>query len=351
MIIGLITAPHLFKILHAEGEYFNFAIQYTNILLYGCLFIILDSTPTAGLNAVGDTKTYGRVFIIGFFVNLILDPLFIYGYGPISPMGVKGIAYATIIAEFIATIYVFYRIKKMTNFFDNIVIKDFIPKITIQLEIAKQAFPASINMFAVGFGFFVITFFVSFFPTPETSDVSIAAYGIAVRIEQIILLPAIGLNFACLALTGQNYGALSIDRIREGYLTCLKYGLILLFFGGVILYFEASFFMNLFTNDDQVIRIGKEYIQIAAFFTPVIAVLNISIALMQGLKKPGYTVFISIFKEVIASIIILYLLGFYFNFQLKGIWFSILIVNYLSVIVFLIILNYRIKSIGLKIFK
>jgi Na+-driven multidrug efflux pump len=112
MIIGLITAPYLFKILHAEGDYFNFAIQYTNILLYGCLFIILDSTPTAGLNAVGDTKTYGRVFIIGFFVNLFLDPLFIYGYGPIPPMGVKGIAYATIAAEFVATIYVFYRVKK-----------------------------------------------------------------------------------------------------------------------------------------------------------------------------------------------------------------------------------------------
>ena len=63
------------------------------------------------------------------------------------------------------------------------------------------------------------------------------------------------------------------------------------------------------------------------------------------------TVFISIFKEILASTIILYLLCFYFNFQLKGIWFSILIVNYLSLIVFLIILNYRIKSIGFKIFK
>ena len=351
MIIGLITAPYLFKILHAEGEYFNFAIQYTNILLYGCLFIILDSTPTAGLNAVGDTKTYGRVFIIGFFINLILDPLFIYGYGPIPSMGIKGIAYATISAEFIATIYVFYRIKKMTKFFDYITIKDFFPNIKIQFEIAKQAFPASINMFAVGFGFFVITFFVSFFPTPETSNVSIAAYGIAIRIEQIILLPAIGLNFACLALTGQNYGALNIVPIREAYLTCLKYGLILLFFGGVILYFGVSFFMNLFTIDDQVITIGTDYIQIAAFFTPVIAVLNISIALMQGLKKPLYTVFISLFKEVIASIVIIYFLSFYFNLQLKGVWLSILIVNYLSVIVFLFILNYNVKSIGLKILK
>ena len=65
MLIGLFSAPYLFKLMHASGDYFNFAIQYTNILLYGCLFIILDSTPTAGLNAVGDTKTYANVFIIG----------------------------------------------------------------------------------------------------------------------------------------------------------------------------------------------------------------------------------------------------------------------------------------------
>ena len=351
MIIGLITAPYLFKILHAEGDYFNFAIQYTNILLYGCLFISLDSTPTAGLNAVGDTKTYGRVFIIGFFVNLILDPLFIYGYGPIPPMGVKGIAYATIIAEFIATIYVFYRVKKMTSYFDNITLIDFLPKFKNQYEIAKQAFPASINMFAISAGFFIVTFFVSYFPTAETSDVSIAAYGIAIRIEQIILLPAIGLNFACLSLTGQNYGALKFDRIREAYLTSMKYGFILLFFGGLILYFGASFFMGLFTKDEQIIKIGIEYLQVAAFFTPIIPILHISIALMQGLKKPGLTVFISLFKEVIAAVIIFYILSFYFNFQLKGIWSSLVIINYLSVFIFLIIINNRVKSLGIKLFK
>ena len=131
MVIGLFLAPYLFKLMHAKGEYFNFAIQYTNILLYGCLFIILDSTPTAGLNAVGDTKTYSHVFIIGFFVNLILDPLFIYGYGPIPPMGVKGIAWATIAAEFIATIYVFYRVKKLSTYFDDISVRDFFPSIKL----------------------------------------------------------------------------------------------------------------------------------------------------------------------------------------------------------------------------
>ena len=84
-------------------------------------------------------------------------------------------------------------------------------------------------MFCVGAGFFIIIFFASFFPTPDTSSISVASYGIAIRIEQIILMPAIGLEF-CLSwhLTGQNFGAVKYDRIREGYLICLKYGLILM---------------------------------------------------------------------------------------------------------------------------
>ena len=239
----------------------------------------------------------------------------------------------------------------MTSYFENITFIDFLPNLKHQYALLKQALPASINMFAVSAGFFIITFFVSYFPTPETSDVSIAAYGIAIRIEQIILLPAIGLNFACLSLTGQNYGALKFDRIREGYLISMKYGFILLFFGGVILYFGAGLFMSLFTKDEQVINIGIQYLQIAAFFTPVLAILNISIALMQGLKKPGLTVFISLFKELIAAVIFFYIFSFYFDFQLKGIWSSILVVNYLSVFIFLIIVNNRMKTLGIKFLK
>ena len=163
MIIGILSASYLFKLLHASGDYFNFAVQYINIIFYGCIFIILDSTPTAGLNAVGDTKTYSNTFIIGFFINLILDPLFIYGYGPIPAMGVKGIAYATIAAEFAATIYVFYRLKKITDYFDNITFIDFIPKLKYQIDILKQAFPASLNMLLYCFRFFYCYFFCFFF--------------------------------------------------------------------------------------------------------------------------------------------------------------------------------------------
>tara|TARA_Y100000590_G_scaffold43743_1_gene46534 strand:+ start:3593 stop:4984 length:1392 start_codon:yes stop_codon:yes gene_type:complete len=351
MIIGILSAPYLFKLLNASGDYFNFAVQYMNIIFYGCIFIILDSTPTAGLNAVGDTKTYSNTFIIGFFINLILDPLFIYGYGPIPPMGIKGIAYATIIAEFAATIYVFYRLKKITHYFDNINFKDFIPKINYQIDIIKQAFPASLNMLCISSGFFIITFFASFFPSQETSSSSVAAYGIALRIEQIILLPAIGLNFACLTLTGQNFGANKYERISEAYIICLKYGLILMVSGGLIIYFGSSYFMKIFTNDLNVIEIGSHYLKISAFFIPAFTTLQISISFMQGLKKPIYTTLISLFKEVVGATIIFWFLCFYLNFNLKGLWFGILLINYLSIIIFLFIVRQQSKSLGIDIFK
>ena len=350
MIIGLLSIPYLFKLLNAEGEYFNFSVQYMNIIFWGCIFIILDSTPTAGLNAVGDTKTYSNTFIIGFFINLILDPLLIYGLGPIPPMGIKGIAYATIIAEFVATIYVFYRLKKITTYFEDVSFNDFIPKFKYQNDIIKQAFPASLNTICMAAGFFIIIFFASFFPTEATSSSSVAAYGIALRIEQIILLPAIGLHFACLSLTGQNFGAKKFDRVREAYLTCIKYGLIMMIAGGLIIFFGSNYFMKIFTNDLKVIEIGSYYLKVSALFIPAFTTLQISISLMQGLKKPIYTTFISFFKEILGASIIFWLLCFYLNFKLEGLWFGILTINYLSLIIFLYIVKIKLKSLGIEIF-
>ena len=121
--------------------------------------------------------------------------------------------------------------------------------------------------------------------------------------------------------------------------------------GSVVLFFGASFFMRIFTDDIKVIAIGTYYLRIAALFAPILPVLDISIALLQGVKKPIYTVYISLFRDIVGATIIFWLLCFYFNFKLEGLWLGILIINYLSVIIFLFIVNNRMKSLGLEIFK
>ena len=177
-----------------------------------------------------------------------------------------------------------------------------------------------------------------------------AAYGIALRIEQIILLPGIGLYFACLSLTGQNYGAKKYDRIKEAYITCIKYGLIMMITGGLIIFFGSNFFMKIFTDDPNVITLGSYYLKVAALFIPAFTTLQISISLMQGLKKPIYTTLISFFKEVLGASIIFWLLCFYLNYKLQGLWIGILTINYLSLIIFLFIVNKKLKLLGIEIF-
>ena len=85
-------------------------------------------------------------------------------------------------------------------------------------------------------------------------------------------------------------------------------------------------------------------------FIPAFTTLQISISLMQGLKKPIYTTLISFFKEVLGAFIVFWILCFYLNYKLPGLWFGILITNYLSLLIFLFIVNKKTKSLGLDLF-
>ena len=104
--------------------------------------------------------------------------------------------------------------------------------------------------------------------------------------------------------------------------------------GGLFIFFGSTFLMKIFTKDVNVIEIGSNYLIIAALFIPSFTTLEISISLMQGLKKPIYTTFISFFKEVLGASIIFWFLCFYLNYDLNGLWFGILTINYLSLIIF-----------------
>ena len=115
-------------------------------------------------------------------------------------------------------------------------------------------------------------------------------------------------------------------------------------------FFGSNLLMKIFTDDINVIQIGSYYLKISALFIPAFTALQISISLMQGLKKPIYTSFISFFKEVLGASIIFWFLCFYLNYDLQGLWFGILTINYLSLIIFLYVVNNQLKLLGIEIF-
>ncbi|MFW5879612.1 MAG: MATE family efflux transporter [bacterium] len=314
-IIGLVVSPFLFQLLGAQGSYLNTSLEYMNIILLGTVFWLLTFVVNGVLSAQGDTKTYRNALIAGAILNVALNPLFMFTFN----LGVAGIALATTLIVFLELVYlIFVAIK--TPVFNFKKPHEFKLKKKTVKEMLEQGIPATANMGMVALGIFIITYFISDF-----GQSAVAAYGVSTRIEQIFLLPTIGLNMAALSLVGQNNGARKMGRVMESYKTLIKYGVYLMIVFGVVLYFTRTFLLGIFTEDQDVVLIGSQYLQIASFILFVYPILFVSTSTMLGLKKPIVSVWINVYRQIIGAAIIFWLLAYVFGLGVYGIWIGVAI--------------------------
>ncbi len=326
MIVGLSIAPNLFQILGATDEYLTISVQYMNTILYGTVFFLINSILNSLLTARGDTRTYRNYLIAGFFLNLLLDPWFIYGGLGFPALGIRGIGYSTVLIQAFGTIYMIVVTRKY-HIFKNSHLGSFIPQKRYFSALFAQGFPASLNMLTIAIGIFVITYFASHF-----GKEAVAAYGIATRIEQIALLPTIGLNIAALTLAGQNSGANKPERVYTSWKLNIQYGLSIIFIGILAVTIFARPLMGAFTADQKVIEIGIEYLHVAVLFFSAYILLNISISTLQGMKKPIYAIIVGAYRQIIMPLPLFLFLAIYLNWGTKGIWWGIFMVNWSAAI-------------------
>ena len=147
------------------------------------------------------------------------------------------------------------------------------------------------SMLFIGVGIFNVLYFIGQF-----GDLATAGYGAALRIEQVFLLPVIGLNTAVLSIGGQNFGAKAFDRIRELYTKALFFGCSFMIVAGIILFFGAEFFVTLFTDNKEAIKHGAIYLKVAALIGPIYPAFFITTAVFQAVKKPLYSLYLSILR-------------------------------------------------------
>ena len=229
-IAGWLAAPSLFRLLGAEGGYLRTVLTFMNVTLVGGVFYLLPMVMNSALSAQGDTRVYRNFLIAGFAANIALNPVLMWGWFGLPAMGVGGIALATVLVQIGGAIYLGRSLLKM-DLLRGLGRSDFRPAPDVLRRIAGQAVPAALNMLTVALGVFVITWFVKHF-----GKEAVAASGIATRIEQIVLMPAIGLNAAVLTIVGQNHGAGLTPRVREAWKTNVKFGAGLMLFGGLLVW-------------------------------------------------------------------------------------------------------------------
>ncbi len=339
--IGLAFSPNLFRLLGAEGEYLNFALAYINVIFYGTVFFLLSFTLNSVLVAQGNTKTYRNLLIVGFFLNIILDPWFIYGGFGVPAMGIAGVAWATVLVQVISSGYLFIKIVRAHLIHDGFR-ESLRPRFSFYYELAKQGFPASLNMMTVAIGVFVITFYISRFGRE-----AVAAYGIATRFDQLALLPIMGINMASLALVGQNNGARLFGRVREIIRLSLKYGISLAIMSGLAIFLFSRLLINIFSSDPAVIAIGEGYLKISVFVYAAYTVLFITVSILQGLKKPFYAVIVGAYRQIAAPLIVFWFLASFLGFGLLGIWWGIFIINWSAALFTLFYLKKRTEQLGI----
>jgi Na+-driven multidrug efflux pump len=271
-------------------------------------------------------------------MNLILDPLLIFGWFGLPALGTVGVALATVIVQMFGTIYLAYRWMK-SDLFDSSMLRKAKASLATVRALLKQIIPSSLNSATIALGVFIINYFVLLYGGSQT----IAAYGAAVRIEQLILLPTIGLNVAVLNIVGQNFGAGKFDRILQARSIVTKVGLAIMLIGIVIIFPTAPYLVQIFNNDPMVIQAGTTYLRIEVFAFLTYVFLNMNISVLQGIKKPNFALWIGMFRQFL-PFALFYFLGTTLNLGILGVWWGIVIINWTAVAITLIYTKSQLKK-------
>ncbi len=319
-IVSYVLLEYIFVAMGASGVVLAYALEYTYIILLGIFPMLIGLGANAVLIALGDTKSYRNILMVGFILNVIFNPLFIYGFYLIPAFGLGGVAIVTVIIQYITLLYMLYKLYR-TNLFDVSKFFKSTPNINAFKHLITQAIPASINMFLMSLGSMIAMYFVSTYGFK-----AVAAFGIGYRIEQIILLPMLGLNTAVISIISNNFGAKNFDRIDEVIDKALKYGYIMSAIGVVLIILFGKTMIMLFDTDSEVVDIAYTYIIFESFIFFAFITLFISTSTLQGIRNPFIIPYIGFYRQILMPLIFFSLFVNVLDLPIHYLWVSMLII-------------------------
>lgn len=241
-----------------DKEVIQMATDYLLIISFGLLFYFLNPVFSGIFNGSGNSSTPFKINTAGLITNMILDPIMIMGIGPFPKMGIKGAAWATIIAQFVVTlIFIFTSRKKSVLLKELNLLKIPFDKEYIKI-ILKLGLPVAIHQ-----GLFSSIAMVIARIIAQWGPIPVAVQKVGSQIESISWMTAGGFSTAISAFVGQNYGAGKLERIREGYKKGLQIVGSIGIFATILLIFGAQPVFKLFIPDDpEALEIGIRYLRI-----------------------------------------------------------------------------------------
>lgn len=308
-LIGLISEP---------GGYRDAANTYLLFLILALPGFLLAFAGNGILQAHGDSVTLQRAQMAAFFANVGLNPLLIYGVPGIwGGLGFNGIALATALSQTGVMIWVLAHVFRL-DILQRATRHDFRLELTTAREIIAQMLPTT-SAFVV----LILSGFVVQYALKGFGGEALAGYIIALRIEQILLLPVLGMTGALVPIAAQNFGAGEFDRVRNALFFCWKAGFVMTLIAAPILWFGGGLLMGVFTNDPEVIRVGSSYLRVDSLLMPIYMMLFASNSFLQAVKRPVWTLWISLYRQGFGVAFFVWLFLEFGLFDIWGVWFGI----------------------------
>jgi len=335
-ILGFAFGEKIFLLMNSSQEVTILGLEYINVIFLGTILFILVVALNSFLHAEGDTKTYRNVLIFSFFLNIILNPIFIFGFLFIPPLGITGIGIATLIAQFVSLLVILIKILNNQRI-KQITLDHFKAKFFFLKNIFFQSMPITIAILGYSIAATVVFTYVGLF-----GEYAVAGYGSATRIEQVVLLPILGINTAIISIIAQNIGAKYYDRVEQSYFTSIKYGLFIMLIAGVVIFISADIVPKFFSSNPEVIMHGSMYLKISAFILPAYPIFFLSNGFFMALKKSEKAMVNNIARNVIVPVLSFYIAK-YLNADFKTFFYIWAIFQWLISLMLLFYVKYYIK--------
>ncbi len=311
-VTGWVIAEPYIRFFGGKGMTLIWGAEYFRIYSVSLLFLLLLHVFSACYRGMGDTKTSMFIMLQSLLINIVLDPVLIFGLAGFPALGVKGAALASLISQIYGVLIYIYLVFIKRQ---HIHLKG---PWRLNLNVIKQSLKIGIPS---GLAYFLMTanLMITYRVVSPYGTQALAALGIGFRIIQAIYLPTVAISEAMAAMVGQNFGANNYGRVVSTFWTGWRISALIMVAGTIICWLFPSYLIQIFSQNHEVNHYGVIYLRIMSLSNWVVGTILTVSAVFQGLGKT-YPILICALADNLLFAAIIFTLPIYFGWGYDSVW-------------------------------
>lgn len=329
-VIGLLLNRSFFGIFTDTPEIIDGSIQYIRIVTVVSIGAIMTQAGMNVLRGTGDMIRPMLAQLLGAVMNILLDPIFIFGKYGVPALGIRGAAIATVMAQILSMVFIWTLIFKGGNNVLKLHLKGFRFDLRIVKEILTVGLPSFIMQGLASIMLLGMNLILSVY-----GDAAITVMGIYFRMQSMVFMPVFGLSIGTLPVVGYNYGARNVERLKKAVHFSATVAFIFMTLCFLVFQFMAPQLVQIFSPSQEVLETGTIAFRAISFMFPFVSISIILATSFQGIGKAYYSMMLSIIRQLVVLLPTAYILSKYAT--LDHVWYAFVIAEVVGTVTAILI--------------